>query len=430
MWVRFPPPALNSYWYRLAGRIDGAVVGSARDWVNCRRTRCGLDSASDKSTMIETGSEQTAIIQPVIAPAPVGTARLVALDAFRGMTVAAMVIVNNPGTWSAMYWPLEHAEWNGWTPTDLIFPFFLFIVGVSLTFSRQTLDAPVWRIVRRAIVLVALGLLLTGFPRFDLHQWRFTGILPRIAFCYLAAALIYRATSPQARSPRGPRADGKQAIVLASIAMAILVAYWIALTRLGDFTPEGNVGAAIDRRLLGSHLYRSGRWDPEGLFSSVPAIATTLLGVLSGMCLGSASPIQQKLRMMFVGGAALILAGELWNVWLPINKNLWTSSYVLLTGGAAAIVLAACLYVIDIRGRRRWAHPFVVFGTNAIALFVVSGLIAKASVVWKLQGPLYQRAFAWIASPKNASLLYSLAFLAVMYAMCAALYRRRIFLRV
>src|SRR5512142_572637 len=129
-------------------------------------------------------------VQPPAAATPTAT-RLVALDAFRGLTMAAMVIVNNPGTWSAMYWPLEHAEWNGWTPTDLIFPFFLFIVGISLTLSRQTLDAPAWRLVRRALALVALGLLLTA--RFDVHHWRFTGILPRIAFCYLAAALLYRA---------------------------------------------------------------------------------------------------------------------------------------------------------------------------------------------------------------------------------------------
>jgi predicted acyltransferase len=366
------------------------------------------------------------------APAPVAAARLAALDAFRGATVAAMVIVNNPGTWSAMYWPLEHAEWNGWTPTDLIFPFFLFIVGVSLTFSRQTVDAPVWRIFRRALVLVALGLLLTGFPRFNLQQWRFTGILPRIAFCYLAAALIYRATAPAPRTTT--RSDRvlvtMQAVILSAIAAAILLVYWFVLTHFGDLTAEGNIGAAIDRRVFGSHLYRSGRWDPEGLLSSVPAVATTLLGVVIGMWLRSATPMAMKVRVMFGAGVVLTLAGQLWDVWLPINKNLWTSSYVLLTGGAASFVLAACLYIIDVRGWRRWAHPFVVLGMNAIALFVVSGLIGKAFVVWQLQGPIYQHAFAWLASPKNASLFYSLAFLAAMYAMCAFLYKRRIFLKV
>ena len=366
-----------------------------------------------------------ATVHPAATPdrpphlAPVPATRLVALDAVRGLTVAAMVIVNNPGTWSAMYWPLEHATWNGWTPTDLIFPAFLFIVGVSLTQSRQTLDAPVWRILRRAAVLVALGLLLTGFPRFDLEHWRFTGILPRIALCYLAAALIYRWTASTIRAARA------QAIVIAGITVAILVAYWLVLTRFGDLTPEGNIGAAIDRRVFGSHLYRGGRWDPEGLFSSVPGVATTLLGVLTGMWLRNA----RNVALLAVAGAALMLAGQIWSAWFPINKNLWTSSYVLLSGGAAAIALAACLYAIDLRRWRWWSRPFVIFGTNAIALFVVSGLIGKALVVWNLQGPLYAHGFSWMAAPKNASLLYSLAFLALMYGMCAWMYRRRILLK-
>lgn len=361
-------------------------------------------------------------VTPPSSPASPAAARLVALDAFRGLAMASMVIVNNPGTWSAMYWPLEHAEWNGWTPTDLIFPFFLFIVGVSLTFSRQTLDGPVWRLVRRALVLVAFGLLLTGFPRFDPHHWRFTGILPRIAFCYLAAALIYRAA---ARRAGGARA----AVTIAVVTAAIVIAYWLVLTRLGDLTPEGNIGAVIDRQLFGSHLYRGARWDPEGLLSSVPGIATTLLGVLAGLWLRSAQPITRKVGGLAAAGSALMLAGQLWDLWLPINKNLWTSSYVLLTGGAAAIVLAACIYAIDMRGWRRWSHPLVVFGMNAIALFVVSGLIGKAFIVWKLQTPIYTRGFAWMAAPKNASLLYSVAFLILMYAMCDWLYRRRIFLK-
>jgi predicted acyltransferase len=350
--------------------------------------------------------------------------RLVALDAFRGLTMASMVIVNNPGTWNAIYWPLEHAPWNGWTPTDLVFPFFLFIVGVSLTLSRQTLDAPVWRLLRRALVLVALGLLLTGFPRFDLEHWRFTGILPRIAVCYLAAALVYRwTTSVHARASRS------QALVIASIAGAIVIMYWIVLTRFGDLSAEGNIGAAIDRRLFGSHLYRGGRWDPEGLLSSAPAVATTLLGVLAGMWLHQPVSIERKLRALAATGAVLMLAGQLWDLWLPINKNLWTGSYVLVTGGAAAVVLAACIYAIDVRGWRRPSHPFVVLGMNAITLFVVSGLVAKALLMWGLQASIYQRGFAWMASPKDASLLYALAFLTVMYAMCAWLYRRGIFLK-
>jgi predicted acyltransferase len=340
--------------------------------------------------------------------------RSTALDTFRGLTMAGMVVVNNPGTWSAMYWPLRHAEWNGWTPTDLIFPYFLFIVGVSLTMSRKTVEAPVWRIVQRAAVIIFLGLFLTGFPRFDPQQWRFTGVLPRIALCYLAAALIYR--------------WNRRPAVIASLALALILGYWLVLTRFGDLTPEGNIGAVLDRRVFGSHLYLRGRWDPEGLLSTVPAIATTLIGVLAGMWLDGKVALGRKLMLMAMAGMALMLAGQIWHEWLPINKNLWTSSYVLLTGGAAILALAACIYVVDVRGWRRWSHPFVVLGRNALALFVASGLIGKAFVVWRLQPSIYEQGFGWMAEPTNASLIYSLVFLAVMYAMCWALYKRRIFI--
>ncbi len=327
--------------------------------------------------------------------------------------MAGMVVVNNPGTWSAMYWPLRHADWHGWTPTDLIFPFFLFIVGVSLTMSQKTREASVWRTVQRSAVIIGLGLFLAGFPRFDPQQWRFTGVLPRIGLCYLAAAVVYRWCRPAA---------------IASLVMAVLLAYWFVLTQFGDLTPEGNIGAAIDRRIFGSHLYLRGRWDPEGLLSSAPATATTLIGVLAGIWLATAVTLGRKLMILAAAGMALMITGQIWHEWLPINKNLWTSSYVLLTGGAAMLVLAACIYVVDVRGWRRWSHPFVVLGRNALALFVVSGLIGKAFVVWQLQPSIYEQGFAWLAEPKNASLIYSLAFLALMYAMCWALYRRRLFL--
>ncbi len=363
-------------------------------------------------------------VQAPSVGAPVAT-RLVALDAFRGLSIAAMVIVNNPGTWSAVYSPLEHADWNGLTPTDLIFPFFLFIVGMSLTISRQTVDGPVWRILRRAVVLVALGLLLTGFPGFDPNHWRFTGILPRIAVCYLVAALIYRWTV---------MADGGSVRISAWIVLVItgvvLVGYWFVLTRFDDLTPEGNIGAVIDRRVFGSHLYRGGRWDPEGLLSTVPALATTLIGVLFGLVLRTKrSPARIAGTIGGLGGL-LWVAGIIWAQWFPLNKNLWTSSYVLATAGAAALVFAVCVLLIDHLGWRQWAHPLVVFGRNAITLFVVSGLIGKALIVWKLQEPLYKNAFSWMAAPKNASLIYAVVFLLLMYAMCDWLYKKRIFLTV
>ena len=350
------------------------------------------------------------------------SARFVALDVFRGLTMAGMVIVNNPGTWSAMYWPLEHAEWNGWTPTDLIFPFFLFIVGFSLTLSRRTLTAPAGTIARRAAVIVGCGLFMAGFPFFNPSHWRIPGVLQRIGICYLAAALLYRWTKGR-----------RQVTLLCGVTAAILAAYWILLLQFGDLSPEGNLGAAIDRAVFGRHLYRA-QWDPEGLLSSAPAVATTICGVLAGIWLSSSSSPRQKMKGFAVAGAAAFAAGEAWGLWFPINKQLWTSSYVLLTAGAAAILLAGCMWLIEVNRTARWMRPFEILGNNALALFVVSGLLGKALIYVHVNGAslqafIYERGFAWMGAERNASLFYSLAFLALMYAMCDAMYRRRIFLR-
>jgi predicted acyltransferase len=353
-------------------------------------------------------------------PAAAGS-RLLSLDAFRGITMAGMTIVNNPGTWSAMYWPLEHAEWNGWTPTDLIFPFFLFIVGVSMTLSRQTLGAPWWKLVRRGLIIIGLGAFLAGFPYFN------PGVLVRIGVCYLVAVFAFRWT-----------AGRRQAVLLSVKIAALLVGYWFVLTHFGDLTPAGNIGARIDRALMGGHLWRRD-WDPEGLLSSVPAVATTLLGALAGLWLQSAAAQSRKVLALAAAGVVMFGAGALWGESFPINKQLWTSSYVLLTGGAAAVFLAACIQIIDVRGFMRWSHPFIVLGSNAITLFVLSGFLGKLGIIVKvtgaggarvsLQSVIYQRGFAWMGSPKNASLVFSLVFLGVMYAVCHELYRRRIFLR-
>ncbi len=372
-------------------------------------------------------------------------ARLSSVDTFRGLTMAGMVIVNNPGTWDAMYWPLAHAEWDGWTPTDLIFPFFVFLVGVSLTLSNRTLTAAPWRIGRRAAIIILLGLFIAGFPFFDPHHWRIPGVLQRIGICYLAAAFVYRAVQPNRACTRAEML--RSFYVLGALVAVILVVYWIVLTAFGDLTHEGNAGARIDRALMGGHLWRE-RWDPEGLLSTLPAIGTALLGVMTGLFLvrpvangGSSSGLRRTrdVAALAVIGAALFLAGQAWHVAFPINKQLWTSSYVLLTGGGAMIVLAACMYLIDIRGVRAWSRPFVVLGRNAITLFVVSGLIGKLLILinvpngdgsrTSLQWVIYERGFAWIASPRASSLLYALVFLAVMYLICDALHRQGIFLR-
>ena len=360
--------------------------------------------------------------------------RLVSLDVFRGLTMAGMVIVNNPGDWGTVYWPLLHAPWHGWTPTDLIFPFFLFIVGVSITLSRKSGSS--LSILRRAAIIFALGLFLAGYPRFNLERWRIPGVLQRIAVCYLISAFAYRWT----------RSSSTQTRVLLGIALVLSIAYWVLIALVappggvaGDLSPDGNLAAWVDRALMSGHLWRP-RWDPEGLLSTIPAISTTLCGVLAGIVLGSERTPERKVATLAAGGAMLVAVGQIWGLVFPINKNLWTSSYALFTAGLAALLLAACYWVIDVQGWRRWTRPFVVLGANAITLFVVSGLLAKTLGLIRLATDeghqisasryAYLYWFAPLASPKNASLLYAVANLVVLYLLLEWMYRRRLFLRV
>jgi predicted acyltransferase len=295
---------------------------------------------------------------------------------------------------------------------------------VSLTLSWQTQLVTAGRIFERGLLIICLGLFMAGFPFFNLARWRIPGVLQRIGLCYLAAAFIYRRT--------------RNVKVIAAIVAALLLGYWLVLVRFGDLTPDGNIGARIDRALMGGHLWRP-RWDPEGLLSTVPAIATALLGVLAGLWLRSSVPGERKVNVLALAGVAGVAAGQTWHALFPINKQLWTSSYVLLTAGAAAILLAACMYLIDIRGIRAWSRPFIVLGRNAITLFVVSGLIGKLLILIPvherdgtrtvLQALIFDYGFAWLGSPQIASLAYALLFLAVMYGLCHFLYRRGIFLR-
>ncbi len=370
------------------------------------------------------------------APAQMAVQRLISLDVFRGVTMASMVIVNNPGDWGNVYAPLLHADWHGWTPTDLIFPFFLFIVGVSITLSRKSAS---WAsIARRAAIIFALGLFLAGYPRFDLATWRIPGVLQRIAICYFLAAGMYRVVRSW------PLRRSVYWLTLTALMLPFL--YWGILMTVpppggvaGDLTAEGNLGAHIDRALLGGHLWKP-RWDPEGLLSTIPAIATTLFGVLAGMWLQIDAPHGFKAGVLAVVGVALIGLGLLWDSVFPINKNLWTSSYTMFTAGAAHVFLGLCYWLIDVRGWRGGTKPFVILGSNAIALYVVSGLLADTLGLIRVSGPdggsislaryIYLSFFVPLASPKNASLLYAVANLAVLFVLLAWMYRRRIFLKV
>jgi predicted acyltransferase len=362
--------------------------------------------------------------------------RLASVDVFRGATMAAMVIVNTPGDWGNVYWPLLHAEWHGWTPTDLIFPFFVFIVGVSIVLSKKSTGA-MGPVVRRAAVIFGLGLLLALYPRFDFSTVRIMGVLPRLALCYLAAVLLYRLISG--------RDERTRLSVVLGTAGALLVGYWILLTvvpvpggQAGDLTASHDLGAWIDRTVLGeAHLWRQSKtWDPEGLLSTLPAIATALTGIAAGTVLMSTQDSSRKLWILLTAGLALTVVGQLWGLSFPINKNLWTSSYVLFTSGLAAIFLACCYWIVDLRLQRTIARPFVVMGVNALVLFVVSGWLVKTLLLIKVGEPpvtlyrwIYAHGFEPWAPPKIASLLFALAALALLYTLLEVMYRRRWFVR-
>ncbi|HEX8282469.1 MAG TPA: heparan-alpha-glucosaminide N-acetyltransferase domain-containing protein [Pyrinomonadaceae bacterium] len=366
--------------------------------------------------------------------------RMASLDVFRGMTIAGMILVNNPGDWGAIYSPLEHASWHGWTPTDLVFPFFLFIVGVSVTLAlgRRAETAGSKRqiylkILRRAAIIFALGLFLGGFPAFDLATIRIPGVLQRIAVCYLVTSIIFLNT------------DWRQQLYVAA---ALLLGYWALMTLapVPGFgagvldSKEGNLAAYVDRAVFGRHVWRFAKvYDPEGLLSTLPAIATTLAGVLTGHLLRSRRPALEKVSAMFVAGAACVVAGWVWNYWFPVNKALWTSSYVLLTAGLALELLAVCYWLVDVKSYRRWALPFVVFGTNALALYFLAELCAnlisiisltRAGAAVPLQTILYESLFASWAAPKNASLAYAVCTVLFWLGVMTLLYRRRIFIKV
>lgn len=368
------------------------------------------------------------------------TDRLISLDVFRGLTIAGMVLVNNPGSWAHIYWPLAHAEWHGWTPTDLIFPFFLFIVGVAipLAFGRRVDAGGTQRdlylkVIKRTLIIFALGLFLNGFPFFKLSTIRIPGVLQRIAVCYLLASVIFLKTRVRTQLV---------------IAVVLLLVYWLLMACLsapgfptGDLSKEGSVASFIDRVVLGSHIWSQGKvYDPEGLLSTIPALVTTMLGLLTGQWLRTTKSDYEKVAGMFVAGICCLVIGWAWNPFFPINKSLWTSSYVLFTGGLALQLLAFCYWLIDIKNRRAWAKPFVVFGVNAIALFVGSGIMAKLMGIIKipladgsrpaLKSWIYSGLFAWWAAPKVASLAFAIAFILLWLGLMWILYQRKIFIKV
>ena len=352
--------------------------------------------------------------------------RLVALDVFRGATIAAMILVNNPGSWAHIYGPLRHADWHGWTPTDLVFPFFVFIVGVAVVVARPK---PVTTILRRGAVLWLLGLLLAAFPILGwdggpyflphLKELRVLGVLPRLGICYAATALLVR-TVPL----RG----------LVILCAGILLAYWIAMAGYGNLDSKSdNLAGRIDHAVLGVHVWSVAKtWDPEGILSTFPALVTCLLGTFAGKLLTSARSAELKTLDLFLLGAPLVVAGWTWGLFFPINQPIWTSSYVLLTAGQASCALALSLHVCDVKGWQRWSRPFQVFGVNPITAFVGSGLLARTlgSGMLNWHEPLYRTLSTSWLPPRVASLAWALGTVALWGLVLLGLDKRGIRIKV
>ncbi len=348
-----------------------------------------------------------------------------------------MILVNNPGSWRHTYAPLRHAHWNGWTPADLIFPFFLFIVGVAITFSlgpslrRGEPRRPlVGKLLRRTLTLFALGIIVNGFPLFQWGELRIPGVLQRIALCYCFAALMVLTT--------GLRIQALTALTLLIGYAAVMRLIPVPGHPLGPPTGDVNLAAYVDDTLLHNHLLHVG-WDPEGVLSTFPALATTLCGVLTGHWLQSKRPASEHVAGLFVAGNIGVAAGLFMNRWIPINKSLWTSSYVVFTAGMALTVLAVCFWLMDFKGYRRWAKPFVIYGTNPIVAYVLSSLMAKLMLLGKLtvadgskidfQQFVFHRFFLPLARPVDASFAYALVYVLLWLGITAVLYRNRIIIK-
>jgi len=365
------------------------------------------------------------------------TERLASLDVFRGMTIALMILVNNPGSWKYVYSPLRHAKWHGWTPTDLVFPFFLFIVGISLSFSlsrRKTQSSGslqlYGKIFQRTVILFALGLLLRLIPDFDFLTLRIPGVLQRIAICYLLASLIFLKTGTKVR------------IIISA---GCLVAYWLILKFIpvpgfnaGVLELKGNLCGYIDTQLLSGHLYTP-NFDPEGILSTLPALVTTLLGTLAGGWLRFSRSKRLKTFGLLSVGIVLTIMGLWLHGFFPINKQLWTSTYVLFTAGNALLALGVCYGLVDGLGIKKWAYPFLVFGTNAIAIYVGSSLMAKMLGIVKvssggkaipLKTYIYESLLRPFAGDFIGSLVFPLMLLSVWFLILWPLYKKRIFIKI
>lgn len=373
--------------------------------------------------------------------------RVLSLDAFRGFAIAAMLLVNNPGDWGHVYAPLLHAPWHGWTFTDWVFPFFVFISGMAMTISlarRAQAGADKTALLlatsRRAVLIIGIGLLLNLIPSFDLATLRLPGVLQRLGLCTLLAAPIVLWC--------GARSVALWALGLMAVYSVIQLCLPVpdadGVVHVGLLEPGKDAGAWLDRLLMDGHLWKQAKtWDPEGLLSTLPAVASQLLGVLAGYVLASRRQPAEKAMTWVIAGLASLWLGQVLHAWLmPINKSLWTPSFVFTMAGWACLVFAVFYWLLDAQpqplSRARWArglHPLVVFGMNALFLFVLSGLVAKLlHTVTLADGRslgrhLYQPLLDTGLAPVNASLLHAIAFVLVMYAVAWFMHRQHWFIK-
>jgi predicted acyltransferase len=366
-----------------------------------------------------------------------GKERILSIDVFRGLTMAAMILVNNPGSWEHIYVPLEHAPWNGCTPTDLIFPFFLFIVGMAIPFALgnrkeqgQKTKAIFVKILRRSALIFILGLIFYLFPKFDFANMRIPGVLQRIAIVYFFASIIFMESGWKAQR---------------NIAVIILLGYWALMALIpvpghgpANLEPDTNLAAWFDFSLMKGHMWTE-KSDPEGLLSTLPAIATGILGMLAGQWVRHRGDQNEKVIGLLVSGALLTGLGLFWDLAFPINKNLWTSSYVVYTGGLALTVFGITYWLVDVQKSRKWITPFAAYGANCLAVYLASGFFSSA--LWAIpvnssggQMPLYtwiyENIFATWLSPINASAAFAITLILLWLIPLMALYKRKIFIKI
>ncbi|MCU0226197.1 MAG: heparan-alpha-glucosaminide N-acetyltransferase domain-containing protein [Bryobacterales bacterium] len=366
--------------------------------------------------------------------------RLVSLDAFRGATIAAMILVNNAGSFQHAYQPLLHVPWHGWTFTDCIMPSFLWIVGVAMTFSfakrverGDSKRNLMLHSVRRGAIIIGLGLFLYLFPEFDFANMRYPGVLQRIGICYILCSAIFLWSSWKG--------------VLAWT-VGCLVSYWMMLTLVpvpgygpGVLTPMGNFAGYVDRLLITGHMWtKANDWDPEGVLSTIPSISTMLFGVLAGYLLRRPESRERVIGWIFFGGACLVFLGSWMDHFMPINKMIWTPSFAVLMAGISATTFACFYWLVDVRGLQRWAKPAVILGMNAITIYMFASLLEGAFIDFKLvpvagewvspQRFMDRYVLGQFLSPENVSLVYSIGMVLVAFVVALAMYRKKWFVRV